>query len=66
MELGVGHGTNLPKRARDPIVALGKVMPNHALERSVTELQQCAAGAWNDFAPAAHSVGLMRPAQRGR
>ena len=41
-------------------------LSNHALERSVKAWQGCAAGAAKIFAPAAHSVGLMRPAQRGR
>jgi hypothetical protein len=41
-------------------------MSNYALERSVKAWQGCAAGAWNDFAPAAPSEALPRPAQRER
>ena len=40
--------------------------PNYALERSVTGLQQCAAGAWNYFAPAALGNRRRSAAQRGR
>jgi hypothetical protein len=40
--------------------------PNYALERSVTGLGACAAGAQMIIAPAARWNGLARPAQRGR
>ncbi len=39
---------------------------NYALERSVTALSERAAGAPEEFAPAARWLGLARPAQRGR
>ena len=41
-------------------------MSNYALERSVKCSALGAAGAWEMLAPAAPSVGLARPAQRGR
>jgi hypothetical protein len=39
---------------------------NYALERPVKSLAVCAAGAWNDCAPAALGSGRRRAAQRGR
>ena len=41
-------------------------MSNYALERSVTGWSKRAAGARNDFTPAARWLRLARPAQRGR
>jgi hypothetical protein len=40
--------------------------PNNALERSVTSRSERAAGAPEEFAPAALWPRLARPAQRGR
>jgi hypothetical protein len=40
--------------------------PNYALERTVRGLSERAAGAQDEFAPAARWFGLARPAQRGR
>jgi hypothetical protein len=40
--------------------------PNYALERSVKRFGWRAAGAPEEFAPAARVLGLARPAQRGR
>jgi hypothetical protein len=42
------------------------MMPNYALERSVTAWSERAAGAPEKFALAARWFGLARPAQRGR
>ena len=41
-------------------------MLNNALERTVIAWQECAAGAWSDFAPAAPGSVFPRPAQCGR
>jgi hypothetical protein len=43
-----------------------RVMPNNALERPVKGFQECAAGALEDFAPAAPGLRFARAAQRGR
>ena len=40
--------------------------PNYALERAVRGWSKRAAGALEEFAPAARNVGCARPAQRGR
>lgn len=40
--------------------------PNNALERSVRGLEKGAAGASDEFAPAALSPAMPRPARRGR
>jgi hypothetical protein len=42
------------------------MLPNYALERPVKSLRVGAAGARNDFAPAAHGTRFARAAQRGR
>ena len=42
------------------------MMPNYALERSVKELSERAAGAQKIVAPAARRPRTARPAQRGR
>jgi hypothetical protein len=39
---------------------------NYALERPVTSLARGAAGAFEDFAPAAPGLRFARAAQRGR
>jgi hypothetical protein len=41
-------------------------MPNYALERSVTGGGWRAAGAREEFAPAARRPRIARPPQRGR
>jgi hypothetical protein len=43
-----------------------RAIPNYALERSVKRSSERAAGAPDEFAPAARWNGLARPAQRGR
>ena len=43
-----------------------RMMPNNALERSVTRLAMGAAGASESLAPAAPGSAIPRPAQRGR
>jgi hypothetical protein len=48
------------------VTATAQMLPNYALERSVKSKQQCAAGARNNFAPAALGPRLARSAQRGR
>jgi hypothetical protein len=47
-------------------LALGLAPPNYALERSVNGSAVGAAGAWESLAPAAPTIGVPRPAQRGR
>ena len=42
------------------------MLPNYALERSAKGCGWRAAGAPEEFAPAARWNGLTRPAQRGR
>ena len=42
------------------------VLPNKALERSVTGWRLGAGGARTIVAPAAPGTGVPRPAQRGR
>jgi hypothetical protein len=42
------------------------MMSNNALERPVKGLHECAAGARNNFAPAAPGPRFARAAQRGR
>ena len=44
----------------------GRALPNNALERVVTSLEVGAAGACEEFAPAALGSALPRAAQRGR
>ena len=59
----------LKERLKELTDFLGKpesLKPNNAFERPVTDLKQCAAGASDDFAPAAHGSRVTRPAQRGR
>ena len=41
------------------------MMPNYALERSVTGLSERTAGAQTIFAPAARWLHVAQPAQRG-
>ena len=43
-----------------------RMLSNYALERPVKSLRVGAAGARNNFTPAAPSAALPRPAQRGR
>ena len=42
------------------------LISNYALERPMNGFQECAAGARNDFAPAALGLRFARAAQRGR
>ena len=42
------------------------LQPNYALEQSVSGWRVGAAGACEQFAPAAPRIGIPRPAQRER